>query len=87
MVEYIVKIEPKNHKEYNPIHDIVQGSPAVILEARVGERAWFAYKLEEDEFHPWHRVHTSLVENIEELVDKIVLNTENTKYSFVRVKE
>jgi len=85
MNKYIIQVNTKDNTAYNPIHEIVDKRPGVILEAEIGKRGWIAYKLEEDTIRPWHRLHTSNIEDITETDEQIVVTTENTIYKLIRV--
>lgn len=80
--KYTLTVNPKYGTAYNPVHDEVNGATATIIDLTVGERGWLAYKLY-DVFGTecWHRLHTSIVENV--MVDEdgnVVLVTRNTNY-------
>jgi len=86
MNRYFINVTPKANTRYNPMHDLVQNTEAVILEAKIGERGWIAYKLEEDIQTPWHRLHTSNIEDIKEEDSMIRVVTENTLYILTKVE-
>ena len=77
------------------VHDFIDNSKAVILEATVGNPMWFCYYIPEDEITPWHRVATSEVETVSEqdicltsippqYKHEIIVTTNNSIYRFVR---
>lgn len=89
--KYILKkIDEFNH--HNPIYEGVEGSIAYPAYFNVGERGWFLY-IEDGlckEFA--HRIHTSIIQQIiylrdENVVDTIVVTTENTRFTFKLVSE
>jgi len=92
MNKYIIQITEKENSTYKFYQTWINNHQGVILEANVGERGWFAYKLEkekdmlnpEDALSPWHRVHTSIVESVIETEDGIEVVTENSIYRFVK---
>jgi hypothetical protein len=78
-------------KKFNPIHEKIHGREGGIMEATVGERGWLFYKDEEDAkiFYeiPWHRVHTSLIESVEQDESgNIFITTENTYYKLIKTE-
>ena len=84
--KYIIeKIEEFNH--HNPIYDGVEGRVAYPAYFNVGERGWFLW------IEDWlvkefaHRIHTSDIQSVEYLDDGIIVETENTRFTFRLVKE
>lgn len=78
------KIEQFNH--YNPIYEDVEGKIAYPAYFNVGERGWFLY-IEDNGF--WgehaHRIHTSVIEDVEYIDDQIIVVTQNTRFTFILV--
>lgn len=80
----IEKIEElKNH---SPLYGEMEGKICYPAYFNVGERGWFLYDTNEW-CNPVHRVHTSTVENVEYIDDRIIVTTFNTKYTFKVVDE
>ena len=80
--KYIVeKIEEFNWHNY--IYDDMEGSTCYLAYFNVGERGWFLYEVEGYfGFPSAHRIHTSIVKNVEYSEDYVVIETENTKLTF-----
>ena len=76
----IEKIEEFNH--HNPIYEGVEGYIAYPAYLNVGERGWFLW-IEDWLFKEFaHRIHTSIIESIEYIDDAIIVETQNTKFTF-----
>ena len=72
---------------HNSIYDDMEGCVAYPAYFNVGERGWFLYI--EDAggwFERAHRIHTSLIKNVEYSDDKIVVATENTRLTFALIE-
>ena len=81
----IEKIEEFNH--HNPIYDGVEGKIAYPAYFNVGERGWFLW-IEDLLFKEFaHRIHTSIIESVEYIDDTIIIETQNTKFTFRLEKE
>lgn len=80
--KYIIeKIEEFNHR--NPIYDGVEGRIAYPAYFNVGERGWFLW-IEDEWFKEFaHRIHTSVIQNVEYLDHMIIVETENTRFVFI----
>ena len=90
--KYILSITPKEDKPYNPNHEEWEGKEAGIIDVSVGKRGWLFYKNdEEEEFDydcniPWHRIHLSSIEKIEEDENgNIHITTRNTYYTLIKI--
>lgn len=79
------KIEEFNN--YNPIYEGVEGRIAHPAYFNIGERGWFLW-IEEEWFMEYaHRIHTSIVKNVEYFDDHIIVETQNTRFTFRLVKD
>lgn len=76
--KYRLAVNPKKASAYNYIHDCVDGEIVTVIDLTVGKRGWIAIERGIDS---WHRLHTSIVEQVE-LLDNgdIRLTTMNTVY-------
>lgn len=88
--KYILSITPKEGKHYNPNHKEWHGKEAGIIDLPIGERGWLFYKSEaNDEYFfdiPWHRIHLSPIEKVEEDENgNIHITTQNTDYTLIKV--
>lgn len=84
--KYIIeKIEEFN--AHNPLYEDMEGNICYPAYFNIGERGWFLY-IRKDWFEAPipHRVHTSIVQNVEYVGDEIVLTTENTRFTFKIIK-
>ena len=76
----IEKIEEFNH--HNPIYEGVEGRIAYPAYLNVGERGWFLW-IEDWLFKEFaHRIHTSIIESVKYIDDVIIVETQNTKFTF-----
>ena len=64
---------------HNPIYDDMDGSICYLAYLNIGERGWFLY---EDNCLYCHRIHTSIINNVEYTDDKVIVTTKNTKLTF-----
>ena len=88
--KYTLFITPKDGKPHNPNHQEWHGKEAGIIDLPIGERGWLFYKDEYNEEYfynvPWHRIHLSTIENVEEDEDgNIHITTQNTYYTLTKV--
>lgn len=88
--KYTLYITPKEGKRYNPNHEQWHGKEAGIIDLPIGERGWLFYKSEfDDEYFyniPWHRIHLSPIESVEEDENgNIHITTQNTYYTLIKV--
>lgn len=81
--KYIVeKIE--EFGEHNDLYNDIEGRVCYPAYFKVGERGWFLYEIS---VFMAHRIHTSVVKNIEYINDLIIVATQNTKFTFRLVKD
>ena len=79
---YLESVEEFN--QHNPVYTDMVGATCYLAYFRVGERGWFLYELN-DWFARPHRVHTSLVKDVEYLDNgQVIVTTQNTKFTFTR---
>lgn len=92
--KYVLSITPKDGRPHNSNHQNWHGREAGIIDVTIGQRGWLFYKSdEEDEDYgwgnvsiPWHRIHLSIVENVEEDDNgNIHITTNNTYYNLLKV--
>lgn len=81
--KYRLTVHPKNGTRYNPLHDYVQYATATIIDVQSGRRGWLAYV---DEIDSWHRLHTSIVQNVTvDEVGNVEVETMNTVYKLMKL--
>lgn len=86
--KYIINIKPKNDSSFNPYHSDWHGKEGGIIDVPIGERGWLFYKNEEDKLMPWHRIHLSTIESVEEDdAGNIHITTMNTYYTLLKIHE
>lgn len=74
------KIEEFNR--HNDIYDDIEGRICYPAYFNVGERGWFLW-IEDSWFKEFaHRIHTSVIQNVEYLDDEIIVVTQNTRFTF-----
>lgn len=88
---YNKKYRLENIEEFNghnPIYEDVEGAVCYPAYLNVGERGWFLY-IEDNGWHEYaHRIHTSIIQDVEYTRDnKIVVKTQNTKFTFTVINE
>lgn len=71
---------------HNPIYEDIEGRTCFLAYLNPGERGWFLYI----EDYGWrehaHRIHTSLIQDVEYTDDLVIVTTQNTKLTFRKVK-
>lgn len=68
--------------EKNELHEELKNKVCYIAYLNIGERGWFLYDTEMF-LEPVHRIHTSIVKNVEYTRDnRVILTTEHTTYVF-----
>ena len=84
--KYIIeKIEEYNGHNY--IYDGIEGMVCYPAYFNVGERGWFLY-IEDTKWYEYaHRIHTTEIKSVEYLDDGIIVETQNTKFTFRLVSE
>lgn len=63
----------------NPVYEGMTGRICYPAYLNIGERGWILYELDDGLFNVPHRMHTSIIQNVEYTDDQIVITTENTK--------
>ena len=76
---YLDKVEEFN--EHNPIYEDIKGNVCYLAYLNVGERGWFLYE-DNDWFDIVHRIHTSIIKDIEYVDNQVIVETQNTKLIF-----
>lgn len=66
---------------HNIIYDDIEGNICYLAYLNVGERGWFLHEIS-DWFDSAHRIHTSIIKSVEYFDDKIVVETQNTRFTF-----
>lgn len=78
--KYILsKIEEFN--SYNMIYDDMEGVICYLAYLNPGERGWFLYEEKYGSAFP-HRVHTSVIQDVKYLDDRVIVETQNTRFTF-----
>ena len=78
--KYIVKkIEQFNR--YNPIYENMEGHICYLAFLNVGERGYFLHETGLPYDYP-HRVHTSIIKNVEYVDNQVIVTTQNTRLVF-----
>ena len=77
--KYILK-NIEEFRRHNPIYEDVEGSICYLAYLKIGERGWFLHQKND---YDWpHRVHTSIVQEVLYDDDRIIVGTENTRFTF-----
>ena len=71
---------------HNPVYDDLINAVCYPAYFNVGERGWFLANTNKW-FDKAHRIHTSVIENVEYLEDRIIVTTQNTRFTFVLVNQ
>lgn len=80
------KVEEFN--AHNLMYEGIEGSLCYLAYLHVGERGWFLYH-RGDVFRndiP-HRVHTTIVEDVEYTDNQVIVTTLNTRFTFTAITE
>ena len=78
------KIEEFNW--HNPIYEDAEGATCYLAYFKVGDRGWFLIDYEKY-FDYLNRIHTSIVKSIEYFDDEIIVETQNTRFTFKLISE
>ena len=78
------KIEEFNR--HNPIYDDMEGRVWMPAYLNPGERGWVLY-FRDDDFESWpHRLHTSVIKNVEYTQgNQVIVTTQNTRFIFTAI--
>lgn len=71
---------------HNPIYEYAEGCVCYPAYLNVGERGWFLYE-GNDLFNTPHRIHTSTVKSVGYNDNEIVVETQNTRLTFVLISD
>lgn len=63
----------------NPVYDGMQGRVCYPAYLNLGERGWILYEREDEPGCYPHRLHTSIIQEVEYTDDRIVVTTEHTR--------
>lgn len=81
----LVEIEELGRPNY--IYLEMKGCVCYLAYFNPGEQGWYLYE-KKDECNCWHhRVHTSIIKEVEYLDDTVVVTTQNTKLTFEVISE
>lgn len=84
---YKIEVVKKKNKKRSD-SDIADGKIGVPIFIKEDRPAWFCCFLPEDKLVPWHRMKTSTVKKVYVEEDsKIVVETQNTIYNFIIIKD
>ena len=79
------KIEEFNRHNY--IYEDAEESVCYPAYFKVGDRGWFLIETNEHGFISAHRIHTTVVKSVEYVEDVIIVETQNTKFTFRVIEE
>lgn len=82
---YIISAIDSQNGKHNPYHDEMRGSIAAVVSAEIGDGAVIRYTPEYDN-RP-HYVTTSMVKSVEESDNSLIIETNNTIYTFQAIKQ
>ncbi len=81
---YLEKIEEFNG--HNPIYDDIEGVVCYPAYLNIGERGWFLY-IEDGWFKEYaHRIHTSVIKDVVYTDNQVLVETQNTKFTFTLIE-
>lgn len=78
----LTKIEEFNR--HNPLYDDVEGSTCYLVYFNPGERGWFLWESDIQFDYP-HRVHTSIVKDVSYGERQVIVETQNTRFTFEEI--
>ena len=67
---------------HNHLYEDIEGRICYLVYLNPGERGWILYESGDFLNYP-HRVHTSIVQDVEYLDDKVIVTTQNTRFTFM----
>lgn len=73
------KVEEFNH--HNPMYEDAEGKVCYLAYLNIGERGWVLWE-NNDWFSMVHRIHTSIVKDVEYTDNQVIVTTQNTKLTF-----
>lgn len=80
--KYILEKIEEFHR-HNPLYDNMEGCRCYLAYLDAGERGWFLYHREGEWPNYWpHRVHTSVVKDVQYSDDAVIVTTLNTRFTF-----
>jgi len=65
----------------NHVYLDMEGRACYLVYLNPGERGWWMY-IEDDWFGTPHRVHTSVIKDVEYTDDRVIVTTQNTRLTF-----
>ena len=68
----------------NHIYLEMEGAICYLVYLNVGERGWFMYEANDWDNYP-HRVHTSVVKDVQYTDNQVIVTTNNTRLTFVLI--
>ena len=71
----------KEFGRHNFLYDEIDNNVCYLAYLNIGERGWFLYETN-DLVLPAHRVHTSIIKNIDYIDDRVIVETQNTEFTF-----
>lgn len=66
---------------YNLLYEDIKGCTCYLAYFNPGERGWFLYEEKYGSAFP-HRVHTTVIEDVQYLEDKVIVTSQNTRFTF-----
>lgn len=66
---------------HNSLYDDMEGHVCYLVYLNVGERGWFLHE-SGVWFDPPHRIHTSIIKNVEYTDSQVIVTTRNTRFTF-----
>lgn len=75
----LVKLE--EFGKHNSLYDDILDHVCYLAYLNVGERGWFLHETGVW-FDPPHRIHTSIIKDVEYTEDRVIVTTENTRFTF-----
>ena len=71
---------------HNELYDDVEGTVCYLAYLNVGERGWFLFE-GKDWFSTPHRIHTSLIKDVEYIDNLVIATTEHTRFTFKLIEK
>ena len=79
--KYILEKIEQFHRP-NPIYLEMEGRLCYLVYFNVKERGWFLYVNDDTFDYTPHRVHTSIVKDVQYLDNQVIVTTQNTRFTF-----
>ena len=76
-------VEFEEFNRHNHLYDDIKDAVCYLVYLKVGDRGWFLYECKDDYWYIPHRIHTSIIKDVDYSQEgKVIVTTENTRFTF-----